>query len=81
MSSWKCAGTCTKPNGTFTYSNFLKGELNAVLGIEGLSKGMWWYPAQRSNVVEYVAPLSLEKISSTLDIGHVNFFVTLLRAL
>ena len=28
------------PNRTFTYSNFLKGELNAVLGIEGLSKGM-----------------------------------------
>ena len=29
------------------YSNFLKGELNAVFGIEGLSKGMWWYPALR----------------------------------
>ena len=81
MSSWKYAGACAKPNGTFTYSDFPKDELNAVLGIEGLSKGMWWYPAQRSNVVKYVARLSLEKISSTLGIGHVKFLVTLLRAL
>ena len=43
------------------YSNFLKGELNAVFGMEGLSKGMWWYPALRSKVVKYVAPFSLEK--------------------
>ena len=62
------------------YSNFLKGELNAVLGIDGLSKGMWRYPVQRSKVVKYVAQFNLEKISSTFGIGHVNFLVTLLRA-
>ena len=43
------------------YSNFPKGELKAVFGIEGLSNGMWWEPALRSNVVKYVAPFSLEK--------------------
>ena len=63
------------------YSNFPKGELNAVLGIEGLSKGMWWYPALSSKVVKYVAPFNLEKMSSTFGMGHVNFLVTLLRAL
>ena len=40
ISSWKYAGAGASLNGTFTYSNFLKGELNAVLGIDGLSKGM-----------------------------------------
>ena len=63
------------------YSNLLKSELNAVFGMDGLSKGMWWYPALRSKVVKYVAPFNLEKISSTLGMGHVNFLVTLLRAL
>ena len=62
------------------YSNLPKGELNAVFGIEGLSKGMWWYPALRSKVVKYVALFSLEKMSSTCGMGHVNFLVTLLRA-
>ena len=76
ISSWKYAGAWASPNRTFTYSNFPKGELNAVFGVEGLSKGMQW-----SNVVKYVAPYSLEKISSTLGMGHVNFLVTLLRAL
>ena len=52
-----------------------------LLGIEGLSKGMWWYPALRSKVVKYVALFSLEKMSSTFGMGHVNFLVTLLRAL
>ena len=63
------------------YSDFPKGELNAVFGIEGLSKGMWWYPALRFKVVKYVALISLEKMSSTFCMGHVNFLVTLLRAL
>ena len=67
--------------GLSMYSNFPKGELNAVFGIEGLSKGVWWYPALRSKVVKYVAPFSLEKMSSTFSMGHVNFLVTLLRAL
>ena len=40
IGSWKYAGACAKPNRTFTYSNFPKGELKAVLGIEGLSNGM-----------------------------------------
>ena len=51
ISSWKIAGACANPNGTLTYSYFPKGELKANFGIEGLSNGMWWYPAQRSNVV------------------------------
>ena len=42
---------------------------------------MWWYPALRSKVVKYVAPFSLEKMSSTFGMGDVNFLVTLLRAL
>ena len=31
ISSWKWAGTCAKPNGTFMYSYFLKGELKVVI--------------------------------------------------
>ena len=54
---------------------------NAVFGIEALSKGMWWYPTLRSKVVKYVALFILEKMSSTFGMGHVNFLVTLLRAL
>ena len=42
---------------------------------------MWWYPGLRSKVVKYVALFSLEKMSSTFGMGHVNFLVTLLRAL
>ena len=37
--------------------------------------------ALRSKVVKYVALFSLEKMSSTFGMGHVNFLVTLLRAL
>ena len=48
---------------------------------EGLSKGMWWYPALRSKGCENVALFILEKMSSTFGMGHVNFLVTLLRAL
>ena len=61
------------------HSNFPKGELNAAFGMEGLSKGMWWYTALRSKAVAYVAPFSLEKMSFGMD--HVNFLVTLLRVL
>ena len=81
ISSWKYTGACANPNGNLMYSYFLKGELKAVFGIEGLSNGMWWEPAQRSNVVKKVAPFNLEKMSSTLGTGQVNFLVTLLRAL
>ena len=41
ISSWKYAGACAKPNRTFTYSYFPKGELKVVFGIEDLSNGMW----------------------------------------
>ena len=40
INSWKYAGACARPNGTFIYSYFPKGELKAVYGIDGLSKGM-----------------------------------------
>ena len=40
--SWKYAGTWANLKGTLTYSYFPKGELNAVLGIKALSKGIWW---------------------------------------
>ena len=41
ISSWKYAGACASPKGTLTYSYLPKGELNAVLGIEYLSRGIW----------------------------------------
>ena len=43
------------------YSCFLKGEVNAVLGIVDLSKGIWWYPACRSNDDKYFAPFNWKK--------------------
>ena len=42
INSWKYAGACARPNGTFIYSYFPKGELKAVLGMDDLSRGMWW---------------------------------------
>ena len=42
INSWKYAGVCASPKGTLMYSYFPKGELNAVLGIEDLSRGIWW---------------------------------------
>ena len=42
INPWKYAGAWASPNGTFTYSYFPKGELNAILGIEDSSRGMWW---------------------------------------
>ena len=58
ISSWKYAGACAGPNGTLIYSYFPNGEVKAVLGMDSSSKGMWWYPAQRSNVEKYFAPFS-----------------------
>ena len=78
MSSWKFAGACVSLKGTLIYLYFPNGEVNAVLGIEDLSKGTRWYPACRSNVEKYFVPFNLEKISSTLGIGQMNFLVTLL---
>ena len=66
------------PKGTFMYLYFLNGEVNAVLGIDDSSNGMWWYLAHRSNVDKYFAPFNWEKISSTFGIGQINFLVTLL---
>ena len=43
------------------YSYFPISEVNAVLGIDDLSSGMWWYPAHRSNVEKYFAPFNWEK--------------------
>ena len=42
VNSWKYAGVWASPNGTLMYSYLPKGELNAILGIEDLSKGIWW---------------------------------------
>ena len=66
ISSWKYAGACMSPKGTLMYSYFPNGEVNAVLDIEDSSKGIWQYPACRSNVEKYFAPFKWEKISSTL---------------
>ena len=63
ISSWKYAGACMSPKGTLMYSYFPNGEVNAVLGIEDSSKGIWWYPAHRSNVEKYFAPFNWGKIS------------------
>ena len=38
----KYAGACASPKGTLTYSYLPNGELNAVLGMEDLSRGIWW---------------------------------------
>ena len=69
ISSWKYAGACASSKGTLKYSYFLNGELNAVLGIEDLSRGVWWKPAHKSKVEKYFAPFNFEKISSTLCMG------------
>ena len=42
MSSWKYARACASPKGTLMYSYLPNGELNTVLGMEELSKGIWW---------------------------------------
>ena len=62
------------------YSHLPNAELNAVLDMEELSKGIWWSPAQNPRLKKYLAPFNLEKISSTLAISQVNFLVTLLSA-
>ena len=79
MSSWKYAGSCAIPNGTLTYSNFPNGEVKAVLGMDSSSKGMWWYPTLRSNVEKDFAPFNYENMFLTIEIGQMNFLVTLLR--
>ena len=38
INSWKNTSACAKPSGTFMHSNLLKGELNAVFGMEALSQ-------------------------------------------
>ena len=38
MSSWKYAGACASPKGTWMYSYFPNGEVKAVLGMDALSK-------------------------------------------
>ena len=40
MSSVKYAGACASPKGTLMYSYLPNGELNAVFGMEVLSKGI-----------------------------------------
>ena len=78
LSSWKYAGACVSPKGTLMYSCFSNGEVNAVLGIEDSSKGIWWYPAHRSSVENYFALFNWKKISSTFGMGQINFLVILL---
>ena len=41
MSFWKYAGACASPKGTLTYPYLPNGELNAIFGMEDLSKGIW----------------------------------------
>ena len=60
------------------YFYFPNGEVNAVLGIDDSSNGIWWYAAHRSNVEKYFVPFKWEKISSTFGMGQINFCVTLL---
>ena len=80
ISSLKYADACMSPKGTLMCLYFPNGEVNAVLGIEDSSKGIWWYPACRPNVENYFAPFEWEKISSTFGMGQINFCVTLLSA-
>ena len=40
MSSWKYAGAFASPKGTLMYSYLPNGELNAVFGMEDLSRGI-----------------------------------------
>ena len=40
INSSKYAGAYANPKGILTYSCFLKGESNAVFGMEDLSKGI-----------------------------------------
>ena len=42
MTSWKHAGACASPKGTLMYSHLPNGELNIKLGMEDLSRGIWW---------------------------------------
>ena len=80
ISSWKYAGACPSPKGTLTYSYLPNGELNAVLVIGDLARGIWWQPVHKSKVEKYFAPFNFEKSSSTLGTDQVNFLVTLLSA-
>ena len=43
ISSWKYAGACESLKGTLTYSYLPNGELNAVFGVEDLSRGILLY--------------------------------------
>ena len=61
MCSWKYASACVSPKGTLIYSYFPKGDVKAVLGIEDLSKGIWCYPACRSDVEKYLCHLTGRK--------------------
>ena len=45
------------PKGMFMYLYSSNGEVNAVLGIDDSSSGIWWYPTCRSNIEKYFAPL------------------------
>ena len=40
ISSWKYAGAFASPKDTLTYSYLPNGEMNAVLGMEDLSRGI-----------------------------------------
>ena len=79
-SCWKYVGACMSPKGTFMYSYFPNGEVNAVFGIDDSSNGIWWYPTHRSNVQKYFVPFNWKKISYTFDMGQIHFLVTLLCA-
>ena len=76
MSSWKYAGVCASPKGTLIYLYFPNGEVKVVFGMDVSAKGMWWYPAWRSNMEKYFVQYKWEQMSSTLGMDQMNFLVT-----
>ena len=81
VSSWKYDGACANPKGTFRYSYFPTGDVKALLVIESAIRCMRWYPVQILSIEKNLALFSFEKMSSTHDMGHMNFCCTLFKAL
>ena len=57
ISYWKYAGACASLKGTLTYSYLPNGELNTILGMEDLSRGIWWYKAHKSKVEKFLCTI------------------------
>ena len=54
MSSWKYAGACASPKSTLTYSYLPNGEVNAVLGMEDLSRGNQLVNPKLKNILHHL---------------------------